>query len=105
MAKYRFPALIAATAFTMIAAPSVSAAERHQYVEYSDLDLSTQQGQDKFKSRIMRAVRNVCAFPQAKSAADRLDQQQCEARAKTVAMNKAAKTIARHGGNVKVALD
>lgn len=105
MAKYRLTSLIAAAAITALAAPSLSAAERHQNVEHSDLDLSTEAGQAKFKTRIMRAVRNVCAFPQAKTMFERQDQLQCEARAKTSAMAKAAKTIARYGSNVKVALD
>jgi UrcA family protein len=81
------------------------AGDRHKQVQYSDLDLSTLQGQEKFKTRVMRAVRSVCAFPSAKTAADRLDRDRCEARAKTSAMRKVGQTIARHGGNVKVALD
>lgn len=105
MAKYRFTSLLAAATIATLAAPSLSAADRHQTVEHDDLDLSTEAGQAKFKARIMRAVRNVCAFPQAKSSAERLDQQQCETRAKTSAMRKASQTIARRGGNVKVALD
>ncbi|MCC6479202.1 UrcA family protein [Sphingorhabdus sp.] len=105
MARFRFTSLVAAATIAMVTAPSLSAADRHQTVEHHDLDLSTEAGQAKFKARIMRAVRNVCAFPQAKSAADRLDQQQCEVRAKTSAMRKASQTIARRGGNVKVAVD
>lgn len=104
MAKYRFPSLIAAAAVAALAAPSLSAATRHQNVEYGDLDLSTERGQSEFKSRILRAVRNVCA-PLAKTAAEQRDQQRCETRAKTNAMTKAARTIARHGTNVKVAID
>ena len=105
MAKYRLTSLVAAAAVATLAAPSLSAAERQKNVEYSDLDLSTQAGQAKFKKRIMTAVRNVCAFPTAKTSFERLDQQQCETRAKIAAMAKAAKTIARYGGSVKVALD
>jgi|GEM_PF-923271 UrcA family protein len=106
MAKNVFRSMIAtaAVAVTLASAPA-HAADRHQKVEYSDLDLSTEAGQAKFKSRVMRAVRNVCAFPQARTSFERLDQLQCEARAKSVAMNKAEKTIARLGGTVKVALD
>ena len=105
MAKYRLASLVAATAAMTLVAPSLSAAERHKNVEYSDLDLSTQAGQAKLKSRIMRAVRNVCIYPEAKSLQERRDQQQCEARAKNNAMTKAAQTIARNGGSAKVALD
>ncbi len=105
MAKHRFTSLIAAAAAATLVAPSVSAAERSQNVEHSDLDLSTESGQAAFKTRIMRAVRNVCAFPQARTSFERLDQLQCETRAKASAMSKAEKTIARYGGTVKVALD
>ncbi|MEW6577479.1 UrcA family protein [Sphingorhabdus buctiana] len=106
MAKSMFRSLMAAAAVsaTLAAAP-VSAADRHQKVQYDDLDLSTEAGQSIFKSRVIRAVRNVCAFPQARTSFERLDQVQCEARAKAAAMSKAEKTIARHGGTVKVALD
>ncbi|MBK6708226.1 MAG: UrcA family protein [Sphingomonadales bacterium] len=105
MARYRLTSLVAAATIATLAAPSLSAAERQRNVEYHDLDLSTEAGQAKFKARIMRAVRNVCASPSAKSLVDRKDQLQCEARAKISAMAKAAKTIARYGSNVKIALD
>ena len=82
-----------------------SATERTIEVHHTDLDLSTEAGQAKFKQRVMRAVRNVCAFPPAKSIAEYEDQKQCQTRAKTSAMRKAAQTIARNGGQVKVALD
>jgi UrcA family protein len=88
----------------LVAAPA-HAGERQTLVHHTDLDLSTEVGQAKFKQRVMRAVRNVCAFPSAKTLAERQDQIQCEARAKTSAMRKAAQTIARNGGQVKVALD
>lgn len=105
MAKNRFNMLVAAAAMVTFAAPSLQAAEKSVMVKYSDLDLSTESGQAAFKSRILRAVRNVCTFPSSKTAYERLDQFKCEARAKTAAMTKAEKTIARYGGTVKVALD
>lgn len=94
----------------LLACSAASAQTTHQNVrtievKYSDLNLSTELGQDRFKQRVMRAVRNVCAYPEAKTAADRADEQQCRARAKTNAMRKAGQTIARYGGSVKVALD
>lgn len=100
-----------ATVFVaLLACSNVSAQTSHESVRtvevhYTDLDLSTQAGQDKFKQRVLRAVRNVCAVPAAKTVAERADEQQCRARAKTAAMRKAGQTIARFGGNVKVALD
>ncbi len=74
-------------------------------VRYSDLDLSTQFGQEKFKKRILRAVQNVCRHPIAQTAAERADEQLCRSRAKSAAMRKAEHTIARYGSSVKVALD
>ena len=105
MAKTRFVSLVAAAALASIAATPTIAAERQIRVEHGDLDLSTSAGQAKFKSRITRAVRNVCAFPSVKTAYERLDRDRCEARAKTSAMRQAGEKIARNGVQVKVALD
>ena len=96
--------LLAAASF-VIAPAYASTTERTIEVRHTDLDLSTEAGQVKFKQRVMRAVRNVCAFPPAKTIADYNDQKQCQTRAKTTAMQQAAQTIARNGGQVKVALD
>lgn len=100
----------AATGSLLLASPAVSAAsplmkERTTLVKYSDLDLSTAAGQEQFKKRVNRAVRRVCSMPHANTSFERNDQLACETRAKTAAMQKASQTIARHGGNVKVALD
>jgi UrcA family protein len=95
---------LAACAAIAMVSPA-QAMERNKRVQYSDLDLSTAQGQETFKSRTMRAVRSVCAFPSTRTAYERLDRDRCEARAKWKAMRSVEKTIARHGGNVKVALD
>ena len=93
-------------AVSLIATPAfATTTERQIDVHHNDLDLSTEAGQAKLKQRVMRAVRNVCAFPSVKTIAERNDQKQCESRAKTTAMRKAAQTIARNGGQVKVALD
>ncbi|MGL5838826.1 MAG: UrcA family protein [Sphingorhabdus sp.] len=105
MARKHFVSICAAFVATGLTSVTASAAERHRKVEYSDLDLSTQAGQAKFKERVNNAVRSVCAFPSTKSAADRIDEQRCAVRARTTAMRKAAQVIARNGNNVKVALD
>ncbi|RDV06058.1 UrcA family protein [Sphingorhabdus pulchriflava] len=97
------PLLAAASLTSTLAFASTT--ERTIEVHHTDLDLSTETGQAKFKQRVMRAVRNVCAFPPAKTIADYNDQKQCQTRAKTTAMRQAAQTIARNGGQVKVALD
>ncbi|MEQ1551970.1 UrcA family protein [Sphingorhabdus sp.] len=101
---------VTTTMLALLACSNVSAQTTHKSVRtievsHSDLDLSTQSGQDKLKQRVLRAVRNVCAFPAAKTAAEHSDQQKCRARAKTTAMREAGETIARFGSSVKVALD
>jgi UrcA family protein len=105
MAKNRYLSLIAACAATVSLASAASAGERQRLVEHSDLDLSTSAGQATLKKRVNSAVRGVCAFPSAKTAAERTDQQRCETRARTSAMRQAGQTIARNGASVKVALD
>jgi UrcA family protein len=95
----------AALATTTLLASTASATERQRTVQYSDLDLSTAAGQATLKKRVNSAVNNVCGFPSVETAADRLDRSRCEARARTSAMRKVAQTIARYGGDVKVAID
>jgi UrcA family protein len=105
MAKTRYLSLIAACAVSVSFAPAASAGERQRLVEHSDLDLSTSAGQATLKKRVNSAVHGVCAFPSARTAAERIDQQRCETRARTSAMRQAGQTIARYGASVKVAID
>lgn len=105
MKKTMTCAMLALFACSAASAQTTSETVRTIEVRHSDLDLSTEVGQGEFKQRVLRAVRNVCAFPATKTAADRIDEQRCRTRAKTAAMRKAGATIARYGGNVKVALD
>lgn len=84
---------VAMAAATFIFASSASAGERQRSVDHSDLDLSTQMGQATLKKRVNSAVIGVCAFPSAKTAAERNDQKRCEARARTSAMRQAAKKL------------
>jgi UrcA family protein len=105
MAKLRYPVIATTLIAAALSVTPASAGERHRMVHYSDLDLSTETGQLKFKQRVNRAVRAVCAFPSVQTSAERADQLKCETRARTTAMRKAAQAIARYGGNVKVAVD
>lgn len=105
MAKFRTLTILLSVAAAGLAVPSAMAGERQTVVRHHDLDLSTEAGQTEYKARVMRAVRRVCALPTVETLAERQDRLQCETRAKTVAMRKAAQTIARNGGQVKVALD
>lgn len=105
MARSIYAKMIAAAAATALFAGAASAGERQRKVEHRDLDLSTELGQATFKKRVNSAVIGVCAFPSAKTAAERNDQRQCETRARTAAMRKASQVIARNGNSVKVALD
>jgi UrcA family protein len=105
MATTRFSHIVATIAATGLLANTASAGDRHRTVEYSDLDLSTTAGQATLKKRVNSAVSSVCSFPNARTSAERADEQRCTTRARTVAMRQAAQKIARHGGNVKVAID
>ncbi len=105
MAKTVKLVLAAAIALNGFSATSVSAGERQRKVEYTDLDLSTSAGQRALKKRINSAVISVCAYPGARTSAERMDQKRCETRARTSAMRDTARAIAVRGGNVKVAID
>jgi UrcA family protein len=105
MANPRTAALTLAVMASVALVSPAHAGERTKRVQHSDLDLSTVQGQETFKARVLRAVRSVCSQPTARVAFERLDRQRCEAKSRATAMRKAEQTIARHGGNVKVALD
>jgi UrcA family protein len=104
MKKSNYALLVLAIAGLNTVSPAF-AQERQREVSYSDLDLSTEAGQAQFKKRILRAVRNVCALPPAKTASEHADQAACETNAKSSAMRTAGKVIARYGSSVKVALD
>jgi UrcA family protein len=105
MANPRTAALTLAVMASVALVSPAHAGERTKRVQYSDLDLSTVQGQERFKARVLRAVRSVCAQPNPKLAYERLDVKRCEAKSRATAMRKAEQTIARHGGSVKVAID
>lgn len=105
MAQTGYWKYAAMAAATFIIASSASAGERQRAVRYDDLNLSTKSGQAALKKRVNSAVIGVCSSPLAKTVAERQDQKQCEARARTSAMRQAGEKIARNGRNIKVALD
>jgi UrcA family protein len=105
MTTTRHLQFVAALAAIALFTSTASAGERQQLVKHSDLDLSTSAGQATLKKRINTAVHRVCAFPSAKTMAERADQQRCETRARNSAMRQAGQTIARYGANVKIAID
>lgn len=63
-------------------------------VQYQDLDLSTARGQERLKTRVKQAVKQVCGSPRAITLQERLDQSSCEKNAIAKAMPKAEQTIA-----------
>ncbi|MFN0047401.1 MAG: UrcA family protein [Sphingorhabdus sp.] len=92
-----------AASFVAISAPAMAETSTVE-VKYSDLDLSTAKGQDRLKTRVKQAVKQVCVSPRAITISDRLDQMQCEKTAMTKAMPKAERQIASYMANRRVAL-
>jgi UrcA family protein len=59
----RYPAIMAAAALGAAAVLAVpAAAETSVGVKYSDLNLSTKEGQDRLERRIDSAARSACAL-------------------------------------------
>lgn len=73
-------------------------------VQHEDLDLSTAKGQERLKTRVKQAVKQVCASPRAITLKERLDQNQCEKESIAKAMPKADQRIANYAENRRVAL-
>lgn len=73
-------------------------------VEHEDLDLSTAKGQERLKTRVNQAVKQVCGSPRAISLQDRMDQSRCEADAIARAMPKAEHTVAMYKEKQRLAV-
>lgn len=86
--------LLAATALA-ISAPA-SADWQTKEVGHEDLDLSTAKGQERLKTRVKQAVKQVCESPRALTLKEKLDQRRCESDAIARAMPKAEQTIAAY---------
>lgn len=72
-------------------------------VGHEDLDLSTAKDQERLKTRIKLAVKQVCRSPRAITLNDRMDQHNCEKNAVARAMPKAEQAIAAYMENRKFA--
>jgi UrcA family protein len=76
---------------------------KHKEVQYSDLDLSSPVGQQRFKTRIKMAVKQVCASPSPSTLAQRADRTKCQKESMARAMPKAEKAIAAYMENRRFA--
>jgi UrcA family protein len=72
-------------------------------VEHEDLNLSSAKGQERLKTRIKQAVKQVCGSPRAITFKERADQSRCEAEAIASAMPKAEQVIASYKDNQRLA--
>jgi UrcA family protein len=76
---------------------------KDKLVQYDDLDLSAAKGQERFKTRIKQAVKQVCGSPRAITLKERQDQRRCEVDALARAMPKAERTIAMYKARQQLA--
>lgn len=72
-------------------------------VKHEDLDLASAKGQQKLKTRIRQAVKQVCSSPRAFTLKERIDLTRCEAEAMADAMPKAEQAIAAYIDNRRLA--
>lgn len=72
-------------------------------VHHADLDLASTDGQERLKTRVKSAVKQVCRSPRAITLKERLDQSRCESEAMASAMPKAEQTIAAYLENRRLA--
>lgn len=72
-------------------------------VQYEDLDLATAKGQERLKTRVKQAVKQVCGSPRAITLQERLDQNNCETAAIARAMPKAEQQIAAYAETRRLA--
>lgn len=93
--------VLAASALAM-STPAM-AGWKQKDVEFGDLDLSSAKGQQRLKTRINMAVKQVCASPRAYTLAQRADQSRCVKDATARAMPKAEQTIAAYVENRRFA--
>lgn len=93
--------LLAATAI-VFSAPA-SADWKTKEVGHADLDLSTAKGQERLKTRVKQAVKQVCGSPRALTLRERTDKNRCEEDAMARAMPKAEQTIAAYLQNRQMA--
>ena len=90
-----FATTFLAASMLAISAPA-SADWKSKEVGHEDLDLSTSKGQERLKTRVKQAVKQVCGSPRGISLKERLDQRRCESESIARAMPKAERTIAAY---------
>ena len=90
-----FATIFLAASMLAFSAPA-SADWKSKDVRHEDLDLSTSKGQERLKTRVKQAVKQVCGSPRGFSLKERLDQRRCESESIARAMPKAERTIAAY---------
>jgi UrcA family protein len=94
----RYPAIMAAAALGAAAVLAVpAAAETSVGVKYSDLNLSTKEGQDRLERRIDSAARSACGMDRVVTGrfTPSTAQRECYAQTKAQVHDQVAATIAR----------
>lgn len=86
--------ILAASALA-ISTPAMADVKARE-VYHADLDLASAKDQERLKTRIKIAVRQVCRSPRAITLKDRFDRSRCESEAMSSAMPKAEQTIAAY---------
>ena len=97
-----FPLSVLAASALAISSPAMADWQTKE-VGHADLDLSTAKGQERLKTRVKFAVKQVCRSPRAFTLKERLDQNKCEKDAIARAMPKAEQTIAAYMENRRFA--
>jgi len=98
----RYPAILAAAvlgAATVFAVPAAAETAESVSVKYSDLDLSTSEGQARLERRITSAARTVCGMDEV-TVGTRLasrEAQRCFAQTKSTMHEQVAAMVARDG--------
>lgn len=90
-----FPLSLLAASALVISTPAMADVKTKE-VGHQDLDLSTAKGQERLKSRIKFAVKQVCRTPRAITLKERADLNKCEKDAIARAMPKAEQAIAAY---------
>jgi UrcA family protein len=96
----------AALATVAVSAPSYASNAvniKNRVVRHSDLDLSTQKGQDRLAFRVKKAVEQVCSGPVAYTTKDKQSLEQCQQRAMASVQAKVERAIANYRTNKSLA--
>lgn len=100
------PKLFATTllaAFALAISVPAAAGWKSKEVGHEDLDLATPKGQDRLKTGVKQAVKQVCGGSRAFTLKERKDQSRCQNEAMSRAMPKAERTIAAYLQNRQLA--